>query len=129
MNRNKATFRAMRETLGLTQQSLADRLNVKVLSVKRWEMPKYPQQAPNRVWQLLEDLQTVQDAHVSKATETGADDVTLPYWMSAQDFTDFAGESEPAETWTEANATRRAIAQALREDGHNVTWHDAVTGD
>ena len=45
MNRNKATFRAMRETLGLTQQSLADRLNVKVLSVKRWEMPKYPQQA------------------------------------------------------------------------------------
>lgn len=129
MERNKATFRAMRETLGITQQSLANELGVKQLSVKRWEIPHYPQQAPDRAWELLEDLMARRASEVAKAAEAAGESVSLPYWMSAQDFDDLAEDDEPGATWTEANATRRAIAQELRARRVKVTWHDAATGD
>ena len=57
-NRNKQEFRALRELAGITQQSLAKELDVNPLSVKRWESPKYPQQAPTEAWQFLDNLCT-----------------------------------------------------------------------
>lgn len=126
MERTKAEFRATREALGITQQSLADELGVKILSVKRWEQPKYPQHATARVWELFADLLDMQESAVRDALMTAGDAVELPYWMSAKDFDDLADEKEPGTSWTEANATRRAIAQDLRAHGVTVTWYDAA---
>lgn len=126
MERNKAAFRAIRETLGIPQQDLAKRLDVKPLSVKRWESPKYPQNAPVRVWDMMCSLLEQQRETVADALENAGDSAELPYWACSQDFEDFADADDPAQTWTEANATARAIAQALELEGIDVTWHNAA---
>ena len=40
MARGKADFRAQREQLGLTQQDVADALEINIKTVKSWEDPK-----------------------------------------------------------------------------------------
>lgn len=126
MEGNKAAFRAIRETLGIPQQDLAKRLDVKPLSVKRWESPKYPQNAPVRVWDMMCSLLEQQRETVADALENAGDSAELPYWSCSQDFEDFADADDPAQTWTEANATARAIAQALELEGIDVTWYNAT---
>lgn len=126
--RTKAEFRALREMVGVTQQSLADRLGVKILSVKRWELPNRPQQAPDRAWELLYSLLAVQTKQIEEATREPEEVVSLPYWMGSADFEEYADEDEPAQTWTEANATQRAIAIQLGMAGVAVYWHDAAEG-
>lgn len=131
--RGKAEFRAMRETLGLTQQRLADELGVKVLSVKRWESPKYPQQAPDVAWDLLDALMDAQDEAVSTALEQvqsiEADqdakprEIVLPYWSSQQDYIDHH-YTEDDGSWTEANASSRRLACLLRWLGYDIRWVD-----
>lgn len=133
--RTKAEFRALRETLGLTQQRMADDLGVKVLSVKRWESPKYPQQAPANAWELLDTLQAVQDSAVEAAlrqvqvvTHDMRDEpaeIVLPYWASQDDYMEhhyLAAESDAS--WTEVNATNRRIALVMRQLGIKVDWVD-----
>ena len=135
--RTKAEFRAMRETLGLTHQRLADDLGVKVLSVKRWESPKYPQQAPAYAWELLDMLMAVQDSAVQAALdqvrlvadEQGSEprEVIMPYWSSRADYMEhhyMAAESDAS--WTEVNATSRRTAIMLTWLGYKVRWVDGV---
>ena len=133
--RAKAEFRAMRETLGITQQRLADDLDVKVLSVKRWESPNYPQQAPQDAWNLLDMLMERQDTAVRVALlEVDAiaedrgeqpEEVTLPYWSSDSDYYQHhITRDHGDESWTEVNATARRIAIALRDRGIRVRWVD-----
>lgn len=132
---SKAELRAVRESLGLTQQRMADLLGVKVLSVKRWELPRYPQQAPDDAWELLDDHMRRQDVAVQAALSQMdriamnmggyPDEVALPYWSSAEDYKmhhylDDGG----AESWVEVNATNRRIAFALRERDIAVRWVD-----
>lgn len=135
MERSKAEFRAMRETLGITQQSLAQELGVKPLSVKRWESPKYPQQAPGDAWSLLDDLEREQiescSAAIAKASQrpreaTGqARQVEVPYWSSAADYE--ASRGSDGLTWTEANATSRRLAAVLLDRGLSVVWVDGTS--
>lgn len=133
--RTKAEFRAMRESLGVTQQRLADDLGVKVLSVKRWELPKHPQTAPADAWELLDMLMAEQDAAVRAALAQVDEvamsrgdypkEVVLPYWSSQQDFAEHHYlASETDKSWTEINATSRRVAFALRERGIAVRWVD-----
>lgn len=131
--RSKAEFRAMRETLGITQQRMADELCVKALSVKRWESPAYPQQAPDDAWELLDLLMEAQD----KAVETAVDQVqrieiehegkprkvAIPYWFSQQDY-DTHHHAKDGGRWTEVNATNRRLASVLRCLGYEVKWVD-----
>lgn len=137
MARSKAEFRAMREALGVTQQRLADDLGVKVLSVKRWESPKYPQQAPGEAWELLDMLMAVQDSAVQAAldqvsTITDEHDaepreIVMPYWSSQTDYMEhhyMAAESDAS--WTEVNATSRRTAIMLTWLGFKVRWVDGV---
>ena len=128
--RSKAEFRALRETVGLTQQSLADRLGVKILSAQRWERPKYPQQAPDAAWELLDSLVRAQARAVSDCLQAAKScEVTqLEYWTSGTDYDDLRREGEP-ETWTEANATQRAKAQALRMLGYPIDWYDGIESE
>lgn len=133
--RSKSEFRAMRETLGLTQQTMAAELGVKVLSVKRWESPKYPQQAPQDAWDLLDSLKADQlaacSAAIAKAhqkaqkAEGEAQQVEVPYWSSASDYEACRGSDSL--TWTEANATSRALAIVLEDRGASVMWVDGST--
>lgn len=135
MARSKSEFRALRELLGITQQTLADDLDVKPLSVKRWESPKYPQQAPADAWELLDSLEADQAracaAALAKASQrsqepTGqAHAVEVPYWSSAADYE--ASRSSAEITWTEANATSRRLAAILMDRGESVAWVDGAT--
>lgn len=135
--RCKAEFRAMRETLGITQQRLADDLRVKVLSVKRWESPKYPQQAPDYAWELLDMLMAKQDSAVEAAiaqvqridssTDGRPREIVLPYWSSQDDYMKHhydAAESDAS--WTEVNATSRRVAAVLKVLGFDVRWVDGT---
>lgn len=130
MERSKAEFRAMRETLGITQQSLAARVGVKPLSVKRWESPKYEQHAPERVWILLDDLMHEHEQAVAQALAQAGERETLCYWMSAHDYADreLVLPEDPM-TWTEANAAQRSAAEALRLAGVDVSWVDAYEAE
>lgn len=130
--RPKAEFRATRETLGITQQALADDLGVRVLSVKRWESPRYPQQAPDMAWELLDALMAAQDEAVADAVarvrETGDGDrrIRLPYWSSQRDY-DGSLREDDGLSWTEANATSRRVASVLRWLGYDVRWADGAS--
>lgn len=137
MARSKSEFRAMRETLGITQQRLADDLGVRILSVKRWESPKYAQQAPAEAWELLDVLMAVQDSAVQAALsqvqaiarEQGTEprEILLPYWSSQNDYLEHhynAAESDAS--WSEVNATSRRVANVLRWMGHEVRWVDGA---
>lgn len=134
--RTKSEFRAMRESLGLTHQRLADELRVKVLSVKRWESPKYPQTAPTDAWALLDSLMDAQDKAVQAALDTVREvtekqgmeprEVILPYWSSKADFDAHHYVSEPDASWSEVNATSRRVAIVLRWLGYKVRWVDGA---
>lgn len=133
--RTKSEFRALRETLGLTQQTLADELGVKILSVKRWESPKYPQQAPTDAWDLLDELEQDQiaacAAAVAKAAQRmqeaqeEAQTLLVPYWSSAADYE--ASRGSEGLTWTEANATSRRLAIILLDRDVSFAWADGST--
>lgn len=123
----------MREMLGITQQSLADRLGVKPLSVKRWEIPRYPQNAPDSVWQYLEQLENDQRRACEKAAtrlyldylesqDSGSEELVadVPYWSSASDY-ESSTESDGV-TWTEANASSRRLAAILADRGIPYRW-------
>lgn len=136
MERTKAEFRATRETLGITQTQFADYMGVKVLSVKRWESSKYPQQAPDAAWEILDDLLAMQDDAVRVALdqvrrmhdEAGIPPaaVALPYWQSQSDYVEHHYDPDDDATWTEVNATNRRLAIALRDRGYNVKWVDGA---
>ena len=52
---SKAEFRAIRERVGLTQEALADMLDVKVDTVKKWENTKYFD-PPEYAWDCLSNI-------------------------------------------------------------------------
>lgn len=116
-------------------QRMADDLGVRVLSVKRWESPRYPQHAPAEAWELLDMLMARQDSAVAAAlaqvrdvaSDMGGEpaEVRLPYWASQDDYMEhhyLAAESDAS--WTEVNAANRRVAVMLRWLGFRVRWVD-----
>ncbi len=118
--RNKAEFRALRETVGMSQQLLADMLDVEVRSVKRWEHPN-GSEPPKDAWDVLDKARERQvwvvDAAVDKAHEIESDAgrspnaVRITYWPNAAAYED----SHPDEgySWMMANANARMVALEL----------------
>ena len=64
----KADFRAIRETIGLTQGDVAKALGVALRTVKRWEHPDW-QEPPDDVWEWLLDMHDRHDALVDEAVD------------------------------------------------------------
>lgn len=62
----KADFRAIRETIGLTQGDVAKALGVSLRTVKRWEHPDW-QEPPEDAWAWLLDMLDRHDAMVDEA--------------------------------------------------------------
>lgn len=134
--RTKAEFRAIRETVGMTQAALAAELVVEVRSVKRWESPTAPQVPPQDAWDVLDAALSAQRRGIAAALgkvdevaqEYGSypESVALPYW-SSQDAYDEGHYVDDGGDWRMANATSRLLAHALHERGIRVEWSDGPT--
>lgn len=126
MEHTKAAFRALRESVGLTQQALADRLGVRVRSVKRWENLEEPYQAPDEawdvLWEYLKDQQSLAHVALDVVERAHPSSYRLVYWTSQEQWRRYHVGSEV--DWRVANATNRAIAVLLEERGVEVVWVD-----
>lgn len=136
MDRTKAEFRAIRETVGMTQGMLADALGVEQRSVRRWESPTNDYYPPQDAWDVLDAALSAQRRGIAAALgkvdelaqEHGScpESVVLPYW-SGQDAYDEGHYVDDGGDWRMANATNRLLAHALRERGIRVEWSDGPT--
>jgi hypothetical protein len=134
--RTLAEFRAIRETVGMTQGMLADALGVEQRSVRRWESPTTPQVPPQDAWDVLDAALSAQRRGIAAALgkvdevaqEYGGypESVALPYW-SGQDAYDGGHYVDDGGDWRMANATSRLLAHALHERGIRVEWSDGPT--
>ena len=135
MIRSKASFRALRESVGLTQSALASELGVEVRSVKRWESPRAPQVPPPDAFGLVEDAYGAQreavEFAVAKAegirVERGEPErIWIPYWPDAESYLEKSTDSAlgVAGDWRMANANARAAALALQGRGFAVEFVD-----
>lgn len=135
--RTLAEFRAIRETVGMTQGMLAEELGVNPRSVRRWESPDCEgYKPPQDAWDVLDDALDAQRCGIAAALdkldeivqEHGAapDAVQLPYWMN-QDAYDEGHYVADGGDWHMANATNRMLAERLHERGIEVDWTDGPT--
>lgn len=134
MERTKAGFKALRERVGLSQQDVANELDVNVKTVKRWEQPQFPYDAPEDAWELLEHALDVQKQQVEYAVSVLKEQaesfgkmpnqVTLTYFRDQAMFDKYGRESDP---YGQANANARAAAAELERIGANVVF--AYPGD
>lgn len=122
----KADFRAMRDECGLTQQDVADALGVRVLTVKRWERPGFPE-PPDDAWGYLDGerdrMVRMAEFAVSKALElrdeTGVNSIALTYFRDQAQY-DTAGRDDGPVGF--ANALSRLTASYLDAEGFEVEF-------
>ena len=125
----KATFKALREAVGLPQQALADELGVHVRSVKRWEGASTRWYPPQPAWDILERMKYTQDRQVEYSLEIAEEQrklhgienprVVITYFYNQAMFDEY-GRDEGRFTVT--NATARATAIALTNAGFDVVF-------
>lgn len=121
-----ASFRALRETVGYTRAELARVLLVDERTVRRWESPTNPTDAPPGVWLWLEDARTRQLERIGIAYGIVLDCdpapayVELPYYVSQEHY-EQTRRDEPAvpeeDCYTMANATNRELVTWLADTG------------
>ena len=120
---SKAAFRAARERCGISQQMLASKTGVKVLSVKRWEKPGEAEApADVQAWlesmltQHVEAVEAALDA-VEEMTETqghAPSHVDLLYYRSQEHYDRFGRDKGD---YAIVNARSREIAAILEAQG------------
>lgn len=119
---NKATFKALREHVGISNAALAESLGVAERSVKRWEDPRYSD-PPEEACELLAEMRQRQldmmDCAIAKAEEAGTQAVRLNYYRTQFEY-DFCGRD--AGDYRQANANARACADALEAMGYDVEY-------
>lgn len=118
-----ADFRAMRETLGLTRQDVADAMGVSLRSVKRWEDPAEENPPSQAAWEWLHDLDEMRMKMIQQALyaveQSGAGTVRLTYYRTQEQYDTIWRGRGP---YAAANARARAIAERLRDEGVEVEW-------
>ena len=124
MSNSKADFRALRETVGLSQQDVANALEVDVRSVKRWEAPGYENQPISAAWELLEHYHALHVRAVEVTVEQvkrivaeagrAPQSVRITYWRDQAEFDAHGRDRGP---FGAANANNRAVAEALMQYG------------
>ena len=117
----KADFRAIRETIGLTQGDVAKALGVALRTVKRWEHPDR-QEPPEDAWEwllgMLERHDAAVDAMVDKAMalvrEHGPEVVSITYYRDQAQHDAHGREQGP---YGFANSVAREVALDLNGEG------------
>lgn len=126
MEKSKASFRALREECGLSQQDVADEAGVRVLAVKRWENPREPNQPPDDVWAFLlacrDELVATAKAMADSARDLPDGPVTLAYYrdQAQLDSVQLANGNDRPVGY--ANAITRRAAALLEASGRKVTY-------
>lgn len=120
--RTKATYKALREHVGMSHAHLGQLLGVSDRTVKRWEDDRY-NDPPNDAWEILIQLRERQLAMVDYAIEaaqkSGVEKVSLNYYRTQAQY-DIAGRDEG--DYRMANANARVVADALEIMGFEVTY-------
>lgn len=125
--RTKADFKALRDTLGLSQQDVADACGVRLTTVKRWERPGFPE-PPEDAWEHLGDESDRHDDMVEFSIgkvhdlveEYGKNFVvSLTYYRDQSQY-DALGR-DPG-TFTFANSVAREVALRLADEGIEVEF-------
>lgn len=130
MARGKADFKAQRERLGLTQQDIADALDVNVKTVKNWENPRQTRyRISDAAWEYLDraaDVQAQQVAYARSVVEKRIDElgrepavISITYYRDQATYDRFGREAGP---FGQANANARAIACELERMGIRVEF-------
>ena len=123
MARTREEFRALRETVGMTQAKLAAILDVEVRSVKRWERHNDAgyYNPPADAWAVLDAARAAQadrvDAMVAEAAAQGGP-ARIRYWLSERDH----GRLGTGGDWRMENADARLAADALERLGIEVEF-------
>ena len=118
-----AQFRAMRETLGLSQQDVAEEVGVDRGSVKSWEAGVCP--IPPDVARWLVSEKAVADYAVDSAVcdvlvlQNQPTTVSLTYYRTQEEY-DSSGHGEGRFGISNANARR--VAEALEAEGIGVEF-------
>ena len=122
--RSKASFKALRERVGLSQQDVSNAIGVNYKTEKRWENPNFKYGAPEDAWEYLEKVAETQKQQVSyclgviahKVEEYGQEPVCVPItYYRDQKMYDEYGRDEGPYGWP--NAVSRMVAYELERRG------------
>lgn len=131
MEHTIANFRALRETVGMTQAHVAKECGIDARSVRRWEDAENTAYAPREfAWDLLikareDQIRAIDE--VITAVERMEDErgtpkvVRLSYWGNAVEYARAHPEEDPAK-WQMANANARLAGHMLMEMGFDVEF-------
>lgn len=126
MARTTASFRALREMCGVTQQQVADRLGVRVVTIKRWERGDSP--VPEDAMALIMSAMAEHDAGVADdlarilaSAEPGAE-ICMPYYRSQAQADLDCDPGETAGPYNFLNAITRSTAERLVAMGYRVSF-------
>ena len=127
MRKTKAAFRAMREECGMTQQDIADKFDVRKLTVKRWENPAIDGcEPPEDVWLWLSETMngigsegSERARHlISLADEEGEDwPICLIYYRTQEELDATGQDDRPMGV---VNAITRMTARLIEDAGRDV---------
>ncbi len=124
----KASFRALRDYLGVPLSFIAEELQVRIPSVRRWEMLDCDQMPPADAWALLEREKESQDAFVQRmldlVRQTHQDKnepVRCNYYLNQEDYI-MRTEDDPALYFQMANAITLKQRQVLESEGYTVIY-------
>ena len=122
---NKATCRALRERVGLSQSDVAKLAGVTVDSVKNWENPKRPSAYPDDVIEELSRMLSGMRARAEEAADMVADEfagaktVTMTYWRTQAEHDALAADGA---FFGHVNAQSRLCADMLERRGFEVAF-------
>ena len=122
----KADFRAIRETIGLTQADVAKALGVSLRTVKRWEHPDW-QEPPEDAWAWLMDMHERHDAAVDAMvdrtlTVAGRGDIDVVAITYYRDQSQYDAHGREPGPYGFANAVARDVAAELAREGVSVEF-------
>lgn len=127
--RTKADFRAVRESVGMTQQDVANEANVTLMTVKRWERPDGPE-IPAEIVGFMAACRRTQDEDARRYVEmvrkgcSQGSRVSVPYYRTQEDLdahqlADGQGTGNPVGY---INTMSRKIALTLESLGYDVVF-------
>lgn len=125
MQKSGIAFRFRRDAIGLSQQDIADAVDVSRRTVKYWEQDAYS--VPEDAWEYLSHMEKVfqkgvtagllQVAEVTKQLGTAPNEVALTYFRSQEDYDRYGRD---AGSFGFRNAMTREIARKLKERGQKI---------